>query len=110
AGPIAFPANFVEAALYLSRAPFCDALSSSQDSSSKACAFAKACASLMWHLSAAATRLPWFFPTVHSHFRVSLFAGTKPASSESEVLIIAPPDESQNLAPFCASTDSVLLL
>src|SRR2546428_1787852 len=104
------PDSFVAAALYLSRAPFWDGFVSSQDSSSKAFALKKACASLMWHLSAAATRLPWFFPTVHSHFRVSLFVGTKPASSESEVMIIAPPDESQNVAPFCASRDSVLLL
>src|SRR5207244_7087562 len=104
------PDSFVAAALYLSRAPFWDGFVSSQDSSSKAFALKKACASLMWHLSAAATRLPWFFPTVHSHFRVSLFVGTKPASSESEVMIIAPDVESQNVAPFCASSDSVLLL
>ena len=104
------PDSFVDAAWYLSKAPFCDGFVSSQDSSSKACPLKKACASLMWHFSTAATRLPWFFPTVHSHFRVSLFAGTKPASSESDVMIMAPDVESQNVAPFCASSDSVLLL
>src|SRR5437879_9683745 len=105
-----FPASFDAAALYLSRAPFWDGFVSSQDSSSNACTFAKAWASLMWHLSAADTRLPWFFPTAHSHLSVFLFAGTNPASSESDVMIMAPDVESQYVAPFCASRDSVLLL
>src|SRR5437667_10462959 len=109
-GQIPLPDSFVDAAWYLSKAPFCDGFVSSQDSSSKACPLKKACASLMWHFSTAATRLPWFLPTVHSHFRVSLFVGTKPASSESDVMIIAPPDESQNVAPYCASRESELFL
>src|SRR5207244_208291 len=36
-------------------------------------------------------------------------SGTQPASSESEVMIIAPEVESQNVAPFCASSESGLV-
>src|SRR5437016_12357586 len=94
--------------LNLSRAALLWALCSSQASSSNAFPDAKLWASFVWQMSAAWTSLPRFFPTVHSHFSMPLLFGFQPASSGSEVMIMEPEVESQNVPPFCASSDSEL--
>src|SRR5438128_4822795 len=66
---------------YLSSAPFCDALVSSHDSSSKSLPPKKLLASLAWHLIPALISLPTFLPTLLEHLRLSLPVGILPASS-----------------------------
>src|SRR3989442_3390341 len=63
----------------------------------------------VWTLSTAAASLVRFFATPHSHLRIVAFAGTHPASSESEAMIIEPEVESQKLPPLSASSDEALL-
>ena len=77
----------------MSSAPFCEALVSSHDSSSKSLPLKKLPASLAWHLIAPAISLPTFFPTVSAHLRFSLLVGILPASSP-DGSIIAPVEES----------------
>src|SRR5262245_1186220 len=67
--------------LYLSRAPFCDALVSSQDSSSKSRPLKSALFILSWHLIVDATSFETILPTVSAHLRLSALFGTEPVSS-----------------------------